>query len=62
MSDESTIQHLNQIFYMDLGLCGCGNPDDAYELVRDLLALCPSTRTSGGDKLKSSPVAEPCTT
>ena len=58
MTDESAIQHLNSIFYVDLGLCGCGNPDDAYELVRDLLALCPlyedqrwrqaETLTSGG--------------
>ncbi|MFE9855581.1 hypothetical protein [Streptomyces sp. NPDC005780] len=41
MSNESTLEHLNLIVYVDLGLCGCGNPDDAYNLVRDLLALCP---------------------
>lgn len=41
MSDESASQHLNQIFYVDLGFCGCGNSGDAYELVRDLLTLCP---------------------
>ncbi|MFG3585106.1 hypothetical protein [Streptomyces sp. NPDC047990] len=39
--DESTRDHLYGIFYEDLGLCGCGNPDDAYTLVRDLLALAP---------------------
>jgi len=27
--------------YGDLSICGCGNPEDAYTLVRDLLALTP---------------------
>ncbi|MFI5992481.1 hypothetical protein ACIBAC_11590 [Streptomyces sp. NPDC051362] len=38
---EGTLDHLYKIFYEDLGLCGCGNPGDAYALVRDLLALAP---------------------
>lgn len=31
--------HLHALFFNDdaLGLCGCGNPEDAYNLVRDLL-------------------------
>ncbi|MFJ9985306.1 hypothetical protein ACIQUD_14960 [Streptomyces globisporus] len=41
MSNQDRLEHLNQIFYVDLGLCGCGNPEDAYDLVRDLLSLCP---------------------
>lgn len=37
------IQHLNNLLYDRDGLrfCGCGNPDDAYNLVRDLLSLAP---------------------
>ncbi|MDX3324777.1 hypothetical protein PV405_08860 [Streptomyces sp. ME02-6979-3A] len=41
MRKQDRLEHLNQIFYVDLGLCGCGNPEDAYTLVRDLLALHP---------------------
>jgi hypothetical protein len=35
------LEHAYQLFYSDLDLCGCGNPENAYELVRDLLALAP---------------------
>jgi hypothetical protein len=38
--DEWERQHLHILFYDNhggLGLCGCGNPEDAYGLVRDLL-------------------------
>lgn len=38
---EEALSHLYKIFYDDLGMCGCGNPDEAYELIRDLLALTP---------------------
>ncbi|PSK57055.1 hypothetical protein B0E38_02586 [Streptomyces sp. 111WW2] len=38
---ENTLQHINGLFYMDLGLCGCGSPDDAFDLIRDLLKLAP---------------------
>ncbi|MEU9415138.1 hypothetical protein [Streptomyces sp. NPDC048272] len=38
---EDTVSHLYKIFYGDLGMCGCGNPDEAYKLIRDLLALTP---------------------
>lgn len=44
MSDTETLsdlQHLYKLFYDDLGICGCGNPEYAYALVRDLLALAP---------------------
>lgn len=34
-------QHLYKILHEDLPLCGCGNPEDAYTLVRELLALAP---------------------
>lgn len=37
------LQHLNSLVFDRDGLrfCGCGNPDEAYALVRDLLALAP---------------------
>lgn len=44
MSDEHALEHLYVIFYdgaQGLGLCGCGNPEAAYDLVRDLLGLMP---------------------
>ncbi|WP_121701525.1 hypothetical protein [Streptomyces sp. E5N298] len=47
MTHEATLDHLYGIFYEGLGLCGCGNPDDAYILVRDLLALAPFYKDDG---------------
>lgn len=44
MSRGGVLCHLYVIFYDDqqgLGLCGCGNPEAAYALVRDLLGLAP---------------------
>ncbi|WP_069625316.1 hypothetical protein [Streptomyces niveus] len=44
MSDEHTLEHLYVVFYdnaQGLGLCGCGNPEATYDLVRDLLGLAP---------------------
>lgn len=38
---ENVLQHINGLFYMDLGLCGCGLPEDSFDLIRDLLALAP---------------------
>jgi hypothetical protein len=41
---EEVLCHLYVIFYDDqqgLGLCGCGYPQAAYDLVRDLLGLVP---------------------
>jgi hypothetical protein len=38
---ENVLQHINGLFYMDLGLCGCGNPEEAFDLVRNLLNLTP---------------------
>lgn len=32
---------MRKIFREDMGLCGCGNPEDAYLLVRDILDLAP---------------------
>jgi hypothetical protein len=32
-------EHAYKLFYEDLGLCGCGIPEAAYELVRDVLVL-----------------------
>jgi hypothetical protein len=38
---ENVLDHVYKLFYGDLGLCACGNPESAYSLVRDLLALAP---------------------
>jgi hypothetical protein len=35
------LQHLYKLFHDDLRFCGCGNPEEAYALVRDLLTLAP---------------------
>lgn len=39
--DNHTLDHLYRVFYQDLGMCGCGNPEDAYNLIRDILSLAP---------------------
>lgn len=41
---EDVLDHLYVVFYdnsQGLGLCGCGYPQAAYDLVRDLLGLIP---------------------
>ena len=38
---EHTLTHLYQVFYGDLELCGCGNPDSAWVLLHELLAMMP---------------------
>ena len=45
--NEWTPDALNALFYNDLDLCGCGNPEDAYNLVRDTLALAPLYENEG---------------
>jgi hypothetical protein len=40
-SRTKVLQHVNGLFYTDLGLCGCGNAEEAFELIRDLLRLAP---------------------
>lgn len=42
---ENVLQHVNGLLYIDLGLCGCGLPEEAFDLVRDLLALAPFYRS-----------------
>ncbi|MGP4092961.1 hypothetical protein [Nonomuraea sp. KM90] len=41
MSDlpQVVLDHAYKLFYGDLSLCGCGTPEAAYELVRDVLVL-----------------------
>lgn len=41
MADESVLEHLNYLFYGDLKLCGCGDPESAWKLIHDLLKLTP---------------------
>lgn len=36
---EVVLEHAYPLFYDDLSLCGCGTPEAAYELVRDILTL-----------------------
>lgn len=43
---ETVLNHVYRLFYGDLSICGCGSPETAYDLVRDLLALAPGYRTS----------------
>lgn len=39
--------HLYALFYEEIDLCGCGNPADAYNLIRDLMNLCPLFKDQG---------------
>lgn len=36
---EQVRQHINSLFYDQLKLCGCGLPEEAFDLVRDVLAI-----------------------
>lgn len=38
---ENVLFHVHDLFSEQMQLCGCGRPEAAYELVRDLLALAP---------------------
>lgn len=38
---EAVLDHVFKLFSDDLNLCGCGSPEAACDLVRDLLALAP---------------------
>jgi hypothetical protein len=38
---EHVLDHVYKLFYEELHLCGCGNPEDAYALIRQLLDLTP---------------------
>ena len=38
---ENILQHLNQVFYMQLHQCGCGSPDDTWTLIHEVLSLAP---------------------
>ena len=40
-AQEHVLDHVYTLFYEELNLCGCGNPEEAYDLVRDLLGLVP---------------------
>lgn len=39
---EAVRQHIYALFYDKLGICGCGEPGDAFELVRGVLAVIGS--------------------
>jgi hypothetical protein len=55
MSDaarEDDLSHLYALFYGTLSICGCGNPEDAYALVRDVLALTPFHDNGGWRKAR----------
>lgn len=38
---EETADHFHRLWYEELGMCGCGTPGAAYQLIRDILALVP---------------------
>ncbi|MFE1767302.1 hypothetical protein ACFW81_24170 [Streptomyces angustmyceticus] len=44
---ESVQQHIYALFYDQMKLCGCGFPEEAFELVRDLLAVAHERGSSG---------------
>lgn len=56
------LQHLSSLLFDAGGLrfCGCGNPDDAYNLVRDLLSLAPffDHRTEVQERIGGGPGVE----
>lgn len=57
---EHAADHANLLFYGNLGLCGCGCPEDAFKLIGDLLALMPlydDQRWVKADALIGSPGA-----
>jgi len=39
---ENVFCHVYTLFSSDLGICGCGTPEPAYDLIRDLLAMAPT--------------------
>ncbi|MEU0656144.1 hypothetical protein ABZ485_28400 [Streptomyces albogriseolus] len=41
---DNVLQHINGLFYIELRLCGCGSPEESFDLVRKLLALAPFYR------------------
>ena len=41
MLQQNTMNHLYRLFDEELNLCECGNPEDAYNLIRHLLELAP---------------------
>lgn len=47
MDAETVLDHAHQLFYGDLGMCGCGNPEASYELVRDILVQVADDQHEG---------------
>ncbi|MFK0182061.1 hypothetical protein ACIQVR_39625 [Streptomyces xanthochromogenes] len=45
-ASENVVDHLHQLFFGELGLCGCGARDAAFDLVRNLLTLVPQDETA----------------
>lgn len=43
-SCDDDLCHLNKLFYSELNFCGCGNPEDAYDLVGTVLGLLEENR------------------
>jgi len=38
--DEDVLEHLYEVFFGDLGLCGCGSPDEGWKLIHAILTEC----------------------
>ena len=57
---EDDLQHLCALFLGSdgLGICGCGDPESVYELVRDILALAPLYEQAEGERSNSAKVRE----
>ena len=45
---ENVFDHVFKLFSEDLNICACGNPEFAYDLIRDLLGLVPNFQMTKG--------------
>lgn len=45
---EDVLSHLHKVFYGDLRLCGCGQPDAAWELIHSVLTHCDTPAENQG--------------
>lgn len=48
----SDLEHMYQIFFGDLSLCGCGNPEEAWKLIHSLLRLFATKEFAYADAIR----------
>ena len=61
---EDDLQHLCALFLDSdgLGICGCGDPETVYALVRGIMALTPLYEQAEGERSNSGKVRDLCGT